>query len=305
MVRLEENLSLSPLVRRGLGRSSYQLLAVSFQLDRMFDLILFRPILNLLIFLYHLTNNLGLAIVAMTIIIRGGLTPLTRPATQTAEKMKQVQVELEKLKRKYQDDSRRLQEEQLKLYRRYGINPAAGCLPQVVQLVILIALFRVFNSLLNPQVNPVELINKKVYFPFLRLPQDIAISTRFLYLDLTKPDLLTLPRSIDLGLVTITRIPGLFLISAVLFQFISSKMMMPMVKSGSELAKQTKGKSDDFSTIMQEQMLYTFPLMTLLIGIRFPSGLVLYWLTFSVFLMWEQYRRQRRVIPQGIKIKRK
>jgi YidC/Oxa1 family membrane protein insertase len=271
----------------------------------MFDLILFRPILNLLIFFYRFTNNLGLAIVAMTLIIRGGLTPLTRPATQTAEKMKQVQAELEKLKQKYKDNTRGLQEEQLKLYRRHGINPAAGCLPQLIQLIILIALFRVFSSLLNPQVNPVELINEKVYFSFLKLPQDVAISTRFLYLDLTKPDLISLPRPIDLGLVTISRIPGLFLISAVLFQFISSKMMMPVVKSESKLAKQTKEKSDDFSTIMQEQMLYTFPLMTLLIGIRFPSGLVLYWLTFSVFLMWEQYRRQRRIIPHGIKIKRK
>lgn len=240
---------------------------------------------------YRLTNNFGIAIIAMTVLIRLGLSKMTKSATQTAQKMKEVQAEMDTLKEKYGDDKRKLQEEQLKLYRHRGINPAAGCLPQVVQLVVLIGLFQVFNAILRANGNPVELINRQVYFSFLRLPVDAVINTRFLYLNLSRPDIITLPRSLELGPVVISRLPGMFLVASAALQFLSSKMMMPVVKSESKIAKKTKEKTDDMATIMQEQMLYMFPLMTILIGFRFPSGLVLYWLTFSILLMIDQYLR--------------
>lgn len=258
---------------------------------KMFNVLLFQPILNFLILFYHLTGNLGLAIVAMTLLIKLVLYPLTRPASKTAVKMKEVQQKIQILKEKYAASPRRLQEEQLKIYREHGINPAAGCLPQLIQLVALIGLFQVFNNLLSPTQNPVELINRQVYLPLLKLPQDAVINTTFFYLNLAKPDLINLPFSVKLGSFDISQLPGVFLIGAAALQFISSKMMMPVVKSEKELAKKTKEKSDDFATMMQEQMLYAFPLMTLLIGIRFPSGLVLYWLTFSALAIVEQYRR--------------
>jgi YidC/Oxa1 family membrane protein insertase len=259
----------------------------------MFDAILFRPILNLLMVFLRPTGNLGLAIIAMTILVRGLLLPLTRGSSQAAQKMTSLQGELEKLKKKYKNDKRKLQEEQLKLYRKHGVNPAAGCLPQIVQLVMLIGLFQVFNAILRPNGNPIELINQKVYFSFLKFPAGASLSTRFLYLDLARPDLIKLPFSVALfGRFSISRILGPFLLLAALLQLVSSKMMMPMVKTEEKIAKETKEKSDDFATMMQEQMLYTFPLMTLLIGARFPSGLVLYWLTFSAFLIIDQYRRQ-------------
>ncbi len=257
----------------------------------MFDAVLFDPLTNILAFFLQFTDNLGIAIIGMTLLIRGALLPLTRPAAQTTEKMKDVQKELEKFKKKYKDDKKKLQEAQLKLYKEHGINPAAGCLPQIVQLVVLIGLFRVLINLLSPETNAVALINDRAYFSFLHLPESAVLNAKFLYLDLSRPDFISLPWSVQIGPVTIDRLPGFFLIAAAVFQFFSSKMMLPGVQSEEKAAKETEKKSDDFATMMQEQMLYMFPLMTLLIGLRFPSGIVLYWITFSIFMMVDQYRR--------------
>jgi len=66
-------------------------------------------------------------------------------------------------------------------------------------------------------------------------------------------------------------------------------MMQPAVKAAQKEAKETPGTQDDLAAAMQNQMLYLFPLMTILIGFSFPSGLVLYWLVFSVFTAVQQY----------------
>ncbi|MGB9911481.1 MAG: YidC/Oxa1 family membrane protein insertase [Microgenomates group bacterium] len=244
-------------------------------------LFLFQPILNALIFLYQvLFNNLGLAIIALTIIIRSLLIPLTLPSLKAVQKMKELAPELEKLKEKYKNDRQQFAKAQLELYRQKGINPAAGCLPQIIQLIILIALYQAFAKVLVQDGDIIEKINQVLY-PFLRLSSETVINTRFLYLDLAKPDVFYLP---DLKLP----LPGFLLLSAALIQFVSSKIMQPTVKKASEEAKETSGIEDDLTVAMQKQMLYLFPLMTIFIGYSFPSGLVLYWFVFSLFTLIQQ-----------------
>ena len=65
--------------------------------------------------------------------------------------------------------------------------------------------------------------------------------------------------------------------------------MMPQAKGQETIAKKTKESADDMTTMMQTQMLYMMPVMTILIGFTFPSGLVLYWLTFSLFMVIQQF----------------
>ena len=67
-------------------------------------------------------------------------------------------------------------------------------------------------------------------------------------------------------------------------------MMSPLVKEEEKIAKKTKGEADDMAVAMQSSMIYTFPLMTIFFGIKFPSGLALYWLLFSIFQMYQQYK---------------
>ncbi len=244
--------------------------------------ILYQPLLNALIFLYKLLfNNLGLAIIALTVLIRAALSPIMTKQLKSTKKMQEVAPELEKLKVKFKDDKQKLMQAQMELYKKHGVNPASGCLPQIVQLVILISLYQAFNLVIKPDgLEVVKKINESLY-AFNQIPLDSALNLRFLYLNLSKPDLLKIPNFIGL--------PGVFVILATVFQFLSSKMMTPVVKKEEKMALKTVEKTDDMAASMQKQMLYMFPLMTLVFGFTMPSGVMLYWFIFSFFSFIQQY----------------
>ncbi|HUV47126.1 MAG TPA: YidC/Oxa1 family membrane protein insertase [Candidatus Bathyarchaeia archaeon] len=245
---------------------------------------LYQPLINLLILFYQIFGqNLGLAIIGLTLAIRFALTPLTAPSMKAAQKMKELAPQLEKLKKKHKKDKQTLATAQMELYRQNGVNPAAGCLPQIIQIIILLALFQAFNQVLKPDGDVIAKLNEVLYSP-LQLVKGGIIKTRFLYLNLTQPDILKLPFKI----LFIDKLPGIFLICSAAIQFFTSKMMMPAAKEATAKAEKTPQVKDDFSAAMQTQMLYMMPLMTLVIGFKFPSGLVLYWLTFSLYLFIQQ-----------------
>jgi YidC/Oxa1 family membrane protein insertase len=261
-----------------------------------FTTLLYQPLVNGLIFFYQLFGaNLGLAIIVMTILIRLLLLPITLPSLKASKKLKKLQPKLKKLKKKHKDDPQEFSKAQLRLYKEEGVSPASGCLPQIVRLVILIVLFRVFRQTLQANGDVVANLNQYLY-PSLKLAKDTVVNTKFLYLDLTEPDLLkkliTLPQSFLNSLPELIRtivesLPGPFLLGSAVAQFMYSKNMMGTTAVAEEKAKQTEDKADDMMADMQKQMLYFMPVMTLLIGLNFPSGLVLYWLSFSLF-MWVQ-----------------
>jgi len=244
----------------------------------MWQTLLLQPLLNALVAFYHLFGNLGAAIIGLTISLRSLLLPLTLPTLKTAEKMKEIAPKLEKLKEKHKDDKEALAKAQMALYREAGVKPFAGFLPQILQIVILIALYQAFRRVLGDN-GGVEKVNDLLY-SFLKLPESAELSLRFLYLKLTEPDTITL-----FG----RQVPGPFLIGAAVAQFLSAKVMMPAAEKEKEVAKQTENKSDDFSSMMRTQSMYLFPIMTLFIGMQFPSGLVLYWFVFSLFNLAQQF----------------
>jgi YidC/Oxa1 family membrane protein insertase len=253
----------------------------------MWHTLFYQPLVNALIFFYQLLGqNLGLAIIGLTVFIRGALTPLTLPSLKSAQKLKSLQPELEKLKQKHGKDRQAFAQAQLKFYKENGVNPAAGCLPQIAQIVILIALFQAFNQVLKADTNIIQELNKVLY-PSLTLDPNITINTQFTYLNLTQPDIFKIAGIKILGF-TLDKLPGIFLIFAAITQFLSSKLMMPVAKATKIKTGATKPKTDDMAATMQTQMLYFMPIMTLFIGFSFPSGLVLYWLTFSVFMLVQQ-----------------
>ncbi|MFZ5365816.1 MAG: YidC/Oxa1 family membrane protein insertase [Patescibacteria group bacterium] len=244
------------------------------------NLFLFHPLVNGLILLYKFFGNLGVAIIILTLAIRAVLIPLTAPSLKAAKKMAELAPEIEKLKKRHGGDKQKFAQAQMELYRQKGVNPAAGCLPQIIQLLILIALYQAFAQVLR--ANGVEIISRlnEILYPALRLPLETKINLSFLYLDLSKPDVFHFQ-----GLP----LPGIFLIFAALTQFLSSKMMQPALRKEEKEAQKTPEKTDDVATAMQSQMLYLFPLMTILIGFTFPSGLILYWFIFSAFQLVQQY----------------
>jgi len=247
-----------------------------------FTTFLIQPLTNGLILFYKLLGgNLGIAIIAFSLALRFILNPLTKPYMQSMKKMKELQPQLDKLKKKYANDKKGLLEAQAEFYRQEKVNPGAGCLPYLLQIVILIALFNVFTRVLSPGVG-IEKLNALLYEP-LRFAQNESLKTSFLYLNLTKPDVFRIPGAPF-------PIPGPLLILAALLQFVSAKIMAPMVSAEKKVAQKTAGGADDIQVAMQQSMTYTFPLFTLIFGMSFPSGLALYWLLFSFWQAWQQYK---------------
>jgi YidC/Oxa1 family membrane protein insertase len=250
-----------------------------------FTLILVQPLANGLILFYRiLGSNLGLAIIGFSLFLRFILNPLTKPYMQSMKKMKDLAPQLEKLKVRHKGDRMKFAQAQADLYKEKGINPGAGCLPYLLQIVVLIAFFNVFTRVLSPNGDPALRFNELLYAP-LQFGQQEAINKNFLYLDMTKPDAIKfefLPFAI----------PGPILILAAIVQFLSAKAMAPYTEAEEKVAKKTKETADDFQVAMQKSMVYTFPLFTLFIGLQFASGLALYWLVFSLSQAFQQVKMQ-------------
>lgn len=246
----------------------------------LWNLLLYHPLLNALIFLDKLTGNFGWSVILLTVVLRLAMTPLVLPSLRLSKKMQDLAPELAKLKEIHKGDKTALMTAQAELYKQHGANPASGCLPQVVQILVLIALFNAFNSVLVPNGNLTEKLNPLLY-SFNRIPSDFHLSTEFLYIDLAKhPEISNLS----------SHLPGIALLLLTgLVQLFQSKMMAPVVKAEQKLAEKTPQDTDDAMVAAQQQMLYMFPIMTIIFGFQFPSGLVLYWLVFSLVSMAQQY----------------
>jgi|SRR5579885_1121847 len=265
-----------------------------------FNILLIQPITNILVGFYqvltylHIPYALGFAIILLTVLIRVILFPFTRAQLQTSQKMQKLQPHLAKIKEKHKSDMKMQQQATMALYKEHNINPAAGCLPGIVQIVIL--LFGFYPALqkviaLNPK-NTVETINHLVYFPWLRLSH--AWNTSFFGLPIAQ----TPGQLLGSVGVLILLIP---LLTGVL-QFIQSKMMFaPVTKDTNENStKNTKAKEptakkpeEDFAVAFQKQSLYLVPVMIIFFSYRFPIGLSLYWNTFTIFGIIQQYFMQR------------
>src|SRR3989344_422161 len=247
----------------------------------LWNLILFYPLLNILILLHKLTGNLGWSIILLTVVLRLAMTPLVLPSLRLSKKMQDLAPDLAKLKEKHKDDKTALMTAQAELYKQHGANPASGCLPQIIQILVLIALFNSLNLVLKSNGDLVTRLTPALY-SFNSIPSDFSLGNSFFYLDLAKPDLINLP-GLPIGL------PGVFLIISAVLQFITAKMMAPVISAEEKLAQKTSTEADDTAVAMQQQMMYMFPLMTLVIGYQFSSGLVLYWLVFSAVSFVQQY----------------
>ena len=200
-----------------------------------------------------------------------------------------MEPQLSKLRKKFGKDKMKMSQAQAELYKQNKINPMAGCLPYILQFVILIALFGVFTTTFPKNVDVAAItsdLNKRLYAP-LQFSQGQTLNTKFLYLDISQPDKLVrlipiIPKGIS------DYIPGIFVILATLGQFLSVKIMAPYLSEEEKIAKKSKGQADDMQVAMQGSMMYMLPLMTLWFGLQFQSGLALYWLVFSVVNVWQQ-----------------
>lgn len=100
-------------------------------------------------FLHSLIANWGLVIIVFSILIRGALWPLSIPQIKSSEKMRLVQPVITEMRDKYKDDQQKMQMETMKVYREYGVNPVGGCLPMLLQLPVLYALWNTLSNAID------------------------------------------------------------------------------------------------------------------------------------------------------------
>ncbi|MFH0805596.1 MAG: YidC/Oxa1 family membrane protein insertase [Patescibacteria group bacterium] len=238
-----------------------------------FNEVLYRPLFNALVWLYNFIpgNDLGLAIIILTVLIRFILYPLSKKAIQSQKAISKLQPKIKEIQKKYKD-----KEEQAKammeLYKKYKVNPMTGCLPILIQLPILIALYRVFFNGLNPE----------------------ALNTLYSFIE--KPESLNV---MFLGLINLSQRSILLAVLAGAFQFVQSKMIMP------QNTNKQKGESGkmDFSSMMTKQMVYMMPVITIFIAWNLPSALPLYWIVITLFGVVQQYFTKVEVAKVEIKNK--
>ena len=219
-------------------------------ITRIFHNILIYPLINVLVYFYHYIPDIGIVIILLTVLIRLILLPSFHKSLKHQRALQSLQPKMDEIKEKYKDDKEAQAKAMMELYSIHKVNPLSSCLPLLIQLPILIALYRVFIQSLGS--GPLQGLYHFV-------PNPGHIDPMFLHL-------------INLG----TKNYWLAIIAALSQYFLG-------------LMQQPNKPTDSTARIMRAQMLYMFPLVTLFIGLKIPAGLVLYWIVTTLFGIAQQY----------------
>lgn len=245
------------------------------------------PFVNALFGFYYLTHNLGWAIIIVTILIRLILLPLVMPSLKSAEKMRLLQPKLRKLKEKFKGDKNGMAKAQMELYKVEGINPLSGCLPQILQIAILIIFFSAFNmvTLFSEGKGNLDNINNQLITNF-KIDDGFKFDTSFMGSSLIQVPSKTFKEN---GMSPLMILPIFLLVGSGVLQYFSAKLMMPAPKTDEAVVqKETADKEDDMMAAMRTQSMYVMPLMTIFLGWNFSLGLLLYWFINSVTMIGQQ-----------------
>lgn len=229
----------------------------------LFNEMFYRPLFNGLIFLYNIIpiHDMGISIIILTVIIRLILWPLTTKSIKNQKILALMQPRIEEIKRKFKSDREAQARALMGLYSEYKINPLAGFLPILLQIPIIIALWRVFLNSVNFSVSSL--------YSFIGAPIGI------------QPTLL--------GLIDLSQRNVLLVIAAGILQYFQAKMIIP---SSAKTTESKPAGNSDFSRIMSKQMLYLAPILSIVIFWSLPAALSLYWVVFNVLLIVQQYFTQ-------------
>lgn len=221
-----------------------------------FNTVLYQPLFNalILIYLYLPGHDFGIAVIILTLLIKLILYPLGAQAIRSQKNLAHLQPKMKEIQEKFKDNKEQQSKAMMELYKKEKINPFSGCLPLIIQLPILIGLYRVFwNGFGETQLG--------FLYGFMSNPGQI--NTTFL------------------GLVDLTKASIVLVVLTGIAQFFQSKMMV--IKQ-----KKLSGPTD-MSQMMQKQMVYLFPLFTIFFLWRLPAAIALYWLTTTLFTIAQQY----------------
>ncbi len=215
-----------------------------------------RPIFDLLMFLFRTVGNFGVAIICLTLIVRGIMFPIAQKQFQSMAAMRKVQPKMKAIQERFKEDKQRQQQEILKLYQEEKINPAAGCLPILLQIPIFYALYKVLLVAVEMRHQPFVLWIK----------------------DLSAPDPMT-PVNL-FGLLHFT--PPVFLAIGVLPILVGATQWLSM-----KLNPQPMDPA-------QAQIFAIMPWVLVFVMAPFAAGLQLYWMTNNILTIAQQWWLYRK-----------
>ena len=197
-----------------------------------------KPIGWLLTWMYDMIGNYGITLVILTLIIKLALYPLYAKQIKSTANMSSVQPKMQEIQRKYANDREMMNAKMAELYKEENVNPASGCLPMIVQMIVIFGLFALLR-------NPIQYLGSSSDMLF-------AVHSSFLWIaDLAQPDKWILP------------------LAAGISTFIAFSMNSMMTQQPGASAAQNKA--------MNAIMKYFFPLSILWLARSYPAGLAIYW----------------------------
>lgn len=245
--------------------------------------LLYEPLFNALMFLYNYIPNLGVAIILLTVIIKLLLYLPSRSSIRSQKALQDIQPKLKALQEKYKNNREELGRQVMKFYKDNKVNPLSSCLPLLIQLPILIALYRVFFAVADTDPTTSILIGEQLehlYEPLRAIYVDKAIDPGFLGFDLSQKG------------------NYLFAIIAGAAQFWATRMIM-----AKKQPPNVPGTKDERMTAgLNKQMMYFMPIITVIFGIQFPAGLTLYWIASTLFQVGQQYWIFRSMPPADTEV---
>lgn len=237
---------------------------------------IFQAIFLVLIFFYNIVGDIGIAIVLVTLLIRLLLVPVYRAQIVSQRRMQMLQPELKAISQKYKGDRQKVSEEQMRLYKERGVNPASGCLPTMLTMVLLLPMYSVFSSgLTAPNISSmldvfgIRVLNVACQAGAAAGAPCIQPHIWWLGgLDASTPEILFKVPVIGFGF-------SLLALVSALLQLLQTRMMMP--------------STSDPQAQAQQRAFLLLPLLSLVYGSFLPAGLFIYWIVTTVFSIVQQY----------------
>jgi YidC/Oxa1 family membrane protein insertase len=227
---------------------------------------------------YALVKSYGLAIILLTVAIRVLLLPLSIKQTRSMREMAVIQPEVKKLQAKHKGDRQKLNEEMMKLYKEHGVNPLGGCLPLLMQIPVMIALFHVIRT-------PLDYMDAKWGLAGDLTESALRINTFLgLRLDCYPADVLSAEPS-----TTISTACGSGFVSFIPYLLLILAMGYTTYYSQKQLQAQ-RGTSMDNNPQAQQMQMFTriMPILLMVFAFNFATGLLVYWLTTNLWTIVQQ-----------------
>jgi YidC/Oxa1 family membrane protein insertase len=244
---------------------------------------IFQPLIDvfqsiLLFFHNHVGLSWGFSIIALTILMRAILLPLTVKQFHSMQKLQHMQPQMKAIQAKYKDDKQRQQQEIMKFYKENEINPLGSCLPLVAQIPVFISLFYMLRNNLRPDICPQTQHAYQVKYAaahHITLAQAAGHTTPcgpnngagFLFI----PDL--------------TNNATGWVLIVLLLLYVGTQLASSLMMSSPMMDKQ------------QRNLMLLLPLVFVVIVINFPAGLIVYWITTNAWTMGQQFTVRRMIGP--------